>query len=165
MGYKKPNANMIDEYMKPYLKAKEQNNIQRCFLGEDKKFRINNKDSYIKNLTDPTVLLEYVIYPLYLDGDTTVKEELIDTILQFADSTYPIEFYHASSFLCGEEMLLKLYKELPFVVFDKTIAKRMSGRLEEMRLPMQNYKEGDFGKYMNTMYDIVQGIISASPLF
>ena len=44
MEYKKPNANMIDRYMKPYLNAREQNNIQKCFLGDEKKFRVNNND-------------------------------------------------------------------------------------------------------------------------
>ena len=165
MEYKKPNTEMIDRYMKPYLNAKEQNDIQKCFLGYDERFRVYNNDSFIKCLTDPEVLLEYVIYPLYLDGDLTVKQALIDTVLKFVDSANPIEFFQAFNYLCGEEMLLKVYKELPFVIFDKNIANRMINRLEQMKLPMQNYKKQDYGKYMNTMYDMVQEIIIASPLF
>lgn len=165
MAYKKPNQAMIDRYLVIFQKAEANGKLRECFVGEDKEYRINNRDSYISSVTDPEVLLEFVLYPLYVDGNISVKGRLLNILLEFVQSNKPLEYYQAFSFLCGEMMLSKVYGEIPFELFDESIARVMMDRLSEMADKLKQYKDGDFGKYKNTMYDMVCEIINSSKLF
>lgn len=146
MAYKKPNQAMIDRYLLIFKKAEANGKLRECFVGEDKEYRINSRDSYISSVTDPEVLLEFVLYPLYVDGNISVKGILLNTLLEFVQSNNPLEYYQAFSFLCGEMMLSKVYGELPFVLFDESLARVMRDRLSEMAENLKQYRDGDFGK-------------------
>lgn len=123
--YKKPNQKMIDRYLQIYEKAKENKNIKACYLGLDKQFRIIRRDSYISILTDPEVMFEYILYPQYCDGNTEIKAEVFDMMVSFIQSDNAVELYQAFSFLSAEIMMSKFLGEIPFVVFDKKLAKMM----------------------------------------
>ena len=91
---------MIEQYLQLYKKAKENRDIKACYLGVAKQFRIISRDSYISTLTDPEVMLEYVLYPQYCEGNIKIKAEVLD-------------------------MMFKIFGEIPFVIFDKKLAKMM----------------------------------------
>ncbi|HFI0743673.1 TPA: NAD glycohydrolase toxin immunity factor [Streptococcus suis] len=165
MPYKKPNQKMMGRYLSIYQRAQAEGKTRECYLGQDKDYRIISRDSYICSVTDPEVLLEFVLYPLYVDGTVNVKSELLSYISDFILSENPIEYYQAYSFLCGEMMLTKVYGDIPFRIFDRSIAKVMYDRLHKMENKLQNFKEGDFGKYKNTMYDMICEIVKSSELF
>lgn len=163
--YKKPNQKMIDQYLQFYKNAKENKDIKACYLGVDKQFRIISRDSYISTLTDPEVMLEYVQYPQYCDGNIEIKAEVFGMMVSFIQSDNAIELYQAFSFLCAEMMMSKFLGEIPFIVFDKKLAKMMKKKALEMKKSLISFKDGDFGKYKTSMYDIICGIMKSSNLF
>lgn len=107
--YKKPNQKMINQYLRIYEKSKENNDIKACYLGLDKQLRIVSGDSYISTLTDPEVMLEYVLYPQYCDGNIEIKAEVFGMMVSFIQSDNAIELYQAFSFLCAEMMMSKFF--------------------------------------------------------
>ena len=151
--YKKPNQKMIDQYLQFYKNAKENKDIKACYLGVDKQFRIISRDSYISTLTDPE------------DGNIEIKAEVFGMMVSFIQSDNAIELYQAFSFLCAEMMMSKFLGEIPFIVFDKKLAKMMKKKALEMKKSLISFKDGDFGKYKTSMYDIICGIMKSSNLF
>lgn len=163
--YKKPNQKMIDQYLQFYKNAKENKDIKACYLGVDKQFRIISRDSYISTLTDPEVMFEYVLYPQYCDGNIEIKAEVLDIMVSFIQSKNAIELYQAFSFLSAEIMMSKFLGEIPFIVFDKKLVKMMKKKALEMKKSLISFKDGDFGKYKTSMYDVICGIMKSSNLF
>lgn len=163
--YKKPNQKVIDQYFRLYEKAKENNDIKACYLGVDKQFRIINRDSYISTVTDPEVMLEYVLYPQYYDGDIKIRAEALDVMISFVQSDNAIELYQAFNFLSAERMMNKFFGEIPFTIFDKNLAKVMKEKVVKIKNSLISFKDGDFGKYKTSMYDVIQSIMKSSNLF
>lgn len=163
--YKKPNQKMIDQYLQFYKNAKENKDIKACYLGVDKQFRIISRDSYISTLTDPEVMLEYVLYPQYCDGNIEIKAEVFGMMVSFIQSDNAIELYQAFSFLCAEMMMSKFFGKIPFTIFDKELAKVMKEKVVIMKNSLISFKDSDFGKYKTSMYDIICGIMKSSNLF
>lgn len=149
--YKKPNQKMIDRYLQSYEKAKEDKDIKACYLGLDRQFRIVSRDSYISTLTDPEVMLEYVLYPQYCDGNIEIKAEVFGMMVYFIQSDNAIELYQAFSFLCAEMMMSKFFGKMPFTIFDKELAKVMKEKVVKMKNSLISFKDGDFGKYKTSM--------------
>lgn len=163
--YKKPNQKMIEQYLQLYKKAKENKDIKACYLGVDKQFRIISRDSYISTLTDPEVMLEYVLYPQYCEGNIKIKAEVLDMMISFTQSNNAIELYQAFSFLSAEMMMCKFFGEIPFVIFEKKLAKMMKKKALEMKNSLISFKDGDFGKYKTSVYDVICDIMKSSNLF
>ena len=163
--YKKPNQKMIDQYLQFYKNAKENKDIKACYLGVDKQFRIISRDSYISTLTDPEVMLDYVLYPQYCDGNIEIKAEVFGMMVSFIQSDNAIELYQAFSFLCAEMMMSKFFGKIPFTIFDKELAKVMKEKVVKMKNSLISFKDNDFGKYKTSMYDIICGIMKSSNLF
>ena len=157
--YKKPNQKMIDQYLQFYKNAKENKDIKACYLGVDKQFRIISRDSYISTLTDPEVMLEYVLYPQYCDGNIEIKAEVFGMMVSFIQRDNAIELYQAFSFLCAEMMMSKFFGKIPFTIFDKELAKVMKEKVVKMKNSLISFKDSDFGKYKTSMYDIILSLI------
>lgn len=163
--YKKPNQKMINQYLRIYEKSKENNDIKACYLGLDKQLRIVSRDSYISTLTDPEVMLEYVLYPQYCDGNIEIKAEVFGMMVSFIQSDNAIELYQAFSFLCAEMMMSKFFGKIPLTIFDKELAKVMKEKVVKMKNSLISFKDGDFGKYKTSMYDVICDIMKSSNLF
>ena len=155
--YKKPNQKMIDQYLQFYKNAKENKDIKACYLGVDKQFRIISRD--------PEVMLEYVLYPQYCDGNIEIKAEVFGMMVSFIQRDNAIELYQAFSFLCAEMMMSKFFGKIPFTIFDKELAKVMKEKVVKMKNSLISFKDSDLGKYKTSMYDIICGIMKSSNLF
>lgn len=153
--YRKPNQKIIDRYFNIYQNC----SLRECLMGLQKECRIYNRDSYMSCITDPEVFLECVIYPLFIDGDKDIFNLLVKEIDFLISSNNPIEYFQGINYLCGEIMLKKIYGELPFYVFDENRINLIKSRLIDMKGKMESYREGDFGKYRETMYDMANRIL------
>ncbi len=163
--YTKPNQTIIDKYVRLYTSAKDENSLLKCYLGSEKEFRLINQDSYFTEITDPEVMLEYVLYPLYLDGMNDIPDEMLNVMNNFIDSGNVLEIYQAFCYLNAEMMMQKIYDEVPFLVFNSRIAEEMKKKALEMKEELENYRIGEFGKYKSSMYDTIVSIMDASDLF
>ena len=153
--YSKPNQAIIDKYMNIYNRA----SLRDCLVGENADCRIYNRDSYMSTITDPEVFLEYVIYPQYIQGNKEIETAIIKEVEQLIASNNPIEFFQSINYLCCEKMLIKIYKEIPFCIYNDDRIKWIDSRLPEMKEQMIFCRYGDFGKYKETMFDMASRIM------
>ena len=157
--YEKPNQQLIDNYKKIFDRACTESSLKDCMIGKVSSYRIYSRDSYISTITAPEVFLEYVAFTEYLSGNQSIKQEIFKVIHELALSENPLEFFQSINYLGGEMMLKKVYGELPFEIFDYSLVASLEKRLPMMKEVMVNYKEGDFSKYKDTIYDMAVSIL------
>lgn len=159
--YEKPNQRLIDNYKKIFDRTCSDASLKDCMIGTVSSYRIYSRDSYIGTITDPEVFMEYVAFPEYLSGNLSIKQKVVRIIGEFALSEDPLEFFQSINYLCGEMMLKKIYVELPFEMFDHSMVASLEKKLPLMKDVMINYKDGDFSKYKDTMYDMALRILKS----
>lgn len=153
--YKKPNKILVDRYSAIFARA----SLSECMIGLKNECRIYSRDSYMSCITDPEVFLECVIYPRYIDGDKEIFSDFSKEIDKMINSDNPIEFFQSINYFCGERMLKKIHGELQFYIFNEKRIHAIVSRLSDMKDRMVSYREGDFGKYKETMYDLACRIL------
>lgn len=163
--YKKPNQLMLNHYTERYQRARDDGELLKCVIGNDSEYRINSRDSYYANISDPEIILEYVLYPQYVDGDIGVEIEIKRVLEQLAMSENALCYFQAFSFVSAEMMMKKYFGEIPFSVVSGELIAILKNRLASMSDKLQTYNEGDFGSYQNTMFDTVQTIIETCDMF
>lgn len=159
--YQKPNQKIIEKYLNIY----QNHTLHDCIIGLRPECRIYNRDSYLTCITDPDVFLDCVIYPLYVDGECNIQDLMIKEIDYLIASNNPIEFFQGICYLCSEKILKKIYGELPFCMFDENKIHFVQSRLIDMKDKMILYREDDFGKYNENMYDMANRILNCSLFF
>lgn len=156
---------MIDHFTERFQKAKEEGMLVKCLVGKDSEYRINNHDSYYSSISDPEVILEFVVYPQFVDGNKSVENEIKEVIEQLALSEDVIFYFQAFSFVSAEMMMKKYFGEIPCSVVSDELIVILKSRLASMSDKLQTYNEGEFGMYQNTMFDTVQSIIETCDVF
>ena len=71
-------------------------------------------------MTDPEVMLEYVLYPQYCEGHIKIKAEVFGMMVSFIQSDNAIELYQAFSFLCAEMMMNKFLEKYHLLYLTKS---------------------------------------------
>ena len=79
-----------------YKKAIENYRELDAFLGTDAEYRIGHRDSYYQDITDVHILLEYSLYPIYVEGDFDIPDRISDILKELASSQdiIHIKLYH-----------------------------------------------------------------------
>ena len=165
LPFAKRNQERIDKYTKIYTDAKENGQSKQCLLGKNEQYRIAYEDSDVPTLSDPSLVLEYVLYPSYIDGNEDVKEELINVITEFINSNDPLEYLQAYRYLREETFNEKFFYQTPFSIFDESFIEQMIYRLPEMEDRLMSCKTENFSKREISVYDKICNIIYSNPLF
>ena len=99
-----------------YKKAIENHREIDAFLGINPEYRIGHRDSYYQDITDTHILIEYSLYPIYVEGDFDIPDRIFDILKELASSQDIIHLYQVVSFIKKQEDLLEEYDTLPFIV-------------------------------------------------
>lgn len=99
-----------------YKKAIENHREIDAFLGIDPEYRIGHRDSYYQDITDTHVLIEYSLYPIYVEGDFDIPDRTFNILKELASSQDIIHLYQVVSFIKKQEDLLEEYDSLPFII-------------------------------------------------
>ncbi|EHI69459.1 NAD glycohydrolase inhibitor [Streptococcus ictaluri] len=157
--YKIPKG--LEDYQKIFQEERSLKEFITFFIGKDKNYRITKRDSYMGDISDPEVILEYSIYPLYIKGKTQLKEKVEEALLEMSKSGKALYIYQVVQFINGENMLLNYYEELPFYLNRDQILSHVKQALadDHIRQEMKTYKTGEFAHYKDTMLDMVERIM------
>ena len=103
-----------------YKKAIENHREIDAFLGIDPEYRIGHRDSYYQDITDTHILIEYSLYPIYVEGDFDIPDRIFDILKELAFSQDIIHLYQVISFIKKQEDYLNslVTKEGKFNVFE-----------------------------------------------
>lgn len=165
MEYKVLNKDLVDKYIRIYQNAKNDGNEIQCLIGIDSRYRMTTRDSYLDCMTDPDVVFEYCLYPMYLSGDTGVKKDIEEELIKMSNSNDVLEVFQAFRFVMSQDMLNKVYINIPFLVDFTEISKILMARINEFEAEMKNYEQGNVDIYGDSLWDEVERIIRKSTTF
>lgn len=98
-----------------YLKARSETKLESLFLGEGE-YIINSRDSYFNEITDIVVLIERCLYPLFLNGDMTIADEVVSILKDFSKSRNITKLHQIVSFINYQKESVLFPKEFAFYI-------------------------------------------------
>lgn len=165
MKYEIDNIALMERYKSIYEKAESDNNVIQCIIGIDSRYRIITKDSYFQNISDTDAIFEYCIYPVYLSGDVGIKERIEKKFMEMSNSNDVLEVFQVFRFIMSQDMLCKIYEEIPFIIDFSSVIKVLMMRKGSYENEMKTYKKNGFEVYKESLWDNIQRIIRKSNTF
>ena len=162
MKYTLANTQLMNKYKNIYQVAQRENDEKKCLVGSDKKYRITTKDSYFDNISDPDAIYEYCLYPLYLDGNIEIKNQIQEKLLEMANSNDVLEIFQVYNFIMSQDILCRIYTEVSFLIDFSNIIQILTSRMSTYEQEMKDYRKNGFEQYKESLWDNIQRIIRKS---
>ena len=114
--YKLKNKENYQNFVKDYREIMKEGKEAEVFLGTEAKYRFRQRDSYDVDSTDIGVLMEYCLYPLYVEGDEDIARRTFDILKDFSLSTDLVKLDKVTDYISMQGSRLRRYTSLPFVI-------------------------------------------------
>ena len=115
-AYKLKNKENYQNFVKDYREIMKEGKEAEVFLGTDAKYRFRQRDSYEVDSTDIGVLMEYCLYPLYVEGDRDIARRTFDILKEFSLSNDLMRLKKVMKYISIQSKWVKKYTSLPFVI-------------------------------------------------
>ena len=107
------------------LKGKKGGYLKQIFSGIDSNYRIQERDTYDKTLTDTYYLIVSGLYPVYLKYGYDLDKLTRKVLEEMIDGGNPQEYNQVYQYIWNELRLREKYTDLPFIVVDKDLIYKM----------------------------------------
>ena len=114
--YKLKNKEYYQNFVKDYREIMKEGKEAEVFLGTEAKYRFRQRDSYDVDSTDIGVLMEYCLYPLYVEGDRDIARRTFDILKDFSLSVDLVKLDKVTDYISMQGSRLRRYTSLPFVI-------------------------------------------------
>ena len=114
--YKLKNKENYQNFVKDYREIMKEGKEAEVFLGTEAKYRFRQRDSYYVDSTDIGVLMEYCLYPLYVEGDRDIARRTFDILKDFSLSVDLVKLDKVTDYISMQGSRLRRYTSLPFVI-------------------------------------------------
>ena len=114
--YKLKNKENYQNFVKDYREIMKEGKEAEVFLGTEAKYRFRQRDSYELDSTDIGVLMEYCLYPLYVEGDRDIARRTFDILKDFSLSVDLVKLDKVTDYISMQGSRLRRYTSLPFVI-------------------------------------------------
>ena len=115
-AYKLKNKEHYQNFVKDYREIMKEGKEAEVFLGTDAKYRFRQRDSYEVDSTDIGVLMEYCLYPLYVEGDRDIARRTFEILKDFSLSVDLVKLDKVTDYISMQGSRLRRYTSLPFVI-------------------------------------------------
>ena len=115
-AYKLKNKENYQNFVKDYREIMKEGKEAEVFLGTDAKYRFRQRDSYEVDSTDIGVLMEYCLYPLYVEGDRDIARRTFEILKDFSLSVDLVKLDKVTDYISMQGSRLRRYTSLPFVI-------------------------------------------------
>ena len=115
-AYKLKNKENYKYFVKHYLEVMKEAKEAEAFLGTETKYRFRQRDSYELDSTDISVLMEYCLFPLYIEGDEDIVRRTFDILKDFSLSIDLVKLDKVTDYISIQNWFLTEYSNLPFVI-------------------------------------------------
>ena len=115
-AYKLKNKENYKYFVKHYLEVMKEGKEAEAFLGTETKYRFRQRDSYELDSTDISVLMEYCLFPLYIEGDEDIVRRTFDILKDFSLSIDLVKLDKVTDYISIQNWFLTEYSNLPFVI-------------------------------------------------
>ncbi|MDO5365994.1 MAG: NAD glycohydrolase inhibitor [Streptococcus dysgalactiae] len=150
-----------EQYATLFNKPLSKSELIRYFVGQDKTHRLTNRDSLMSDISDLEFILEYCLYPTFLQGKKDIKELVQEALVDMSVSNDPIQVYQALLFLNSQKMMLNYYETVPFTVNPEPILTNIKTALSntDLKNKMKTYQVGEFACYQDSMFDMLERVL------
>ena len=114
--YKLKNKENYRYFVKHYLEVMKEGKEAEAFLGTEAKYRFRQRDSYELDSTDIGVLMEYCLYPLYVEGDRDIARRTFDILKDFSLSNNLMKLKKVTQYISNQKWFVTNYYDIPFVI-------------------------------------------------
>ena len=114
--YKLKNKENYQNFVKDYREIMKEGKEAEVFLGTEAKYCFRQRDSYEVDSTDIGVLMEYCLYPLYVEGDRDIARRTFDILKDFSLSIDLMKLKKVIKYISIQRRWLRKYTSLPFVI-------------------------------------------------
>ena len=114
--YKLKNKENYQNFVKDYREIMKEGKEAEVFLGTEAKYRFRQRDSYEVDSTDIGVLMEYCLYPLYVEGDKDIARRTFEILKDFSLSVDLVKLDKVTDYISMQGSRLRRYTSLPFVI-------------------------------------------------
>ena len=111
-----PEPKDYQNFVKDYREIMKEGKEAEVFLGTEAKYRFRQRDSYYVDSTDIGVLMEYCLYPLYVEGDRDIARRTFDILKDFSLSVDLVKLDKVTDYISMQGSRLRRYTSLPFVI-------------------------------------------------
>ena len=99
-----------------YREVMREGKEDQAFLGTEAWYRFRQRDSYELDSTDIGVLMEYCLYPLYVEGDRDIARRTFNILKYFSLSVDLVKLDKVTDYISMQGSRLRRYTSLPFVI-------------------------------------------------
>ena len=114
--YKLKNKEYYQNFVKDYREIMKEGKEAEVFLGTEAKYCFRQRDSYDVDSTDIGVLMEYCLYPLYMEGDRDIERRTFEILKDFSLSIDLMRLKKVIKYISIQSRWVKKYTSLPFVI-------------------------------------------------
>ena len=114
--YKLKNKENYQNFVKDYREIMKEGKEAEVFLGTEPKYRFRQRDSYELDSTDIGVLIEYCLYPLYVEGDKDIARRTFEILKDFSLSVDLVKLDKVTDYISMQGSRLRRFTSLPFVI-------------------------------------------------
>ena len=114
--YELPEPKDYQSFINFYRNVMDEGKEEEAFLGTNPKYRIWQRDSYELDSTDILVLMEYCLYPLYMEGDRDIARRTFNILKYFSLSVDLVKLDKVTDYISMQGSRLRRYTSLPFVI-------------------------------------------------
>ena len=114
--YELPEPKDYQNFVKHYLEVMREGKEAQAFLGTEVKYRFRQRDSYELDSTDIGVLMEYCLYPLYVEGDRDIARRTFVILKDFSLSNDLMKLKKVSQYISNQKWFVTNYYDIPFVI-------------------------------------------------
>ena len=111
-----PELKEYESFVNFYRDTMREGKEEEAFLGTNPKYRIWQRDSYELDSTDILVLMEYCLFPLYVEGDEDIAKRTFDILKEFSLSNDLMRLKKVTKYISIQSRWVKKYTSLPFVI-------------------------------------------------
>ena len=114
--YKLKNKENYQNFVKDYREIMKEGKEAKVFLGTEARYRFRQRDSYELDSTDIGVLIEYCLYPLYVEGDRDIARRTFEILKDYSLSNDLMKLKKVTQYISNQKWFVTNYYDIPFVI-------------------------------------------------
>ena len=150
-----PEPKDYQNFVKDYREIMKEGKEAEVFLGTEAKYRFRQRDSYDVDSTDIGVLMEYCLYPLYVEGDRDIARRTFDILKDFSLSADLVKLDKVTDYISIQNWFLTEYSNLSFVIETDELVRNIIESISKL---------SDEQKHTYT-YERLCNVLDRSPLY
>ncbi len=150
-----PKLKDYQNFVKDYREIMKEGKEAEVFLGTEAKYCFRQRDSYELDSTDIGVLMDYRLYPLYVEGDRDIARRTFDILKDFSLSIDLVKLDKVTDYIFIQNRRLRRYTSLPFVIETDELVRNIIESISKL---------SDEQKHTYT-YERLCNVLDRSPLY